>query len=181
MRVLVFEPGLELRELRPRKGAFEDCGMSSPLLTVTFETGSKLRCIETLAFSHCSSLTSICLPASVEEIEGGAFSSSDIREITIEKGNRNFVVVDHFLMEFEKISVIQYFGRESCPKVPSGVEILRASSFFNVGCIRSVDFSLCEKISSIEAHAFCDCGSLLMIHIPSSVSFIGENCFNRCH
>jgi hypothetical protein len=202
VKAVVFEAGLELREIPPyffgpfgsvesicipasveviRKKAFHHHKWNEPCLkTLTFEAGSKLQRIETLAFFGCSSLKSICLPASVTEIGGGAFCKSGIREISLEAGNRNFVVVDGFLMDFERICVIQYFGCESDLMIPSSVEILRTFSFLCFGCLRTVKFSPGTKIRSIESWAFAFCTSLSSICIPASVDFIGTKCFASC-
>jgi hypothetical protein len=114
IKALVFEAGVELREIPSyffdgfnslqsicipasveviQRDAFVDAFEDfSCVQTLTFEAGSKLQRIEKLAFSGCASLKSICLPASVTEIGGGAFCDSGIREISIEDGNRHFVV-----------------------------------------------------------------------------------------
>jgi hypothetical protein len=203
IKALVFEAGLELREIPShffgrffslqsicipasveviRKYAFAACCLSPPpVLTLTFEAGSKLQRIETGAFSECSSLKSICLPASVTEIGGGAFCDSGIREISIKDGNRNFVDFDDFLMDFDQICVIHYFGCESDLMIPSSVEILRTESFADIESLRTVKFSPGSKIRVIEEDAFAGCYSLPSICIPASVHFIGSNCFSYCH
>jgi hypothetical protein len=145
IEALVFEAGLDFSEIPPNlfgqftslqsicipasvqfimKEAFipeqrlADRSCNETLQTVTFEAGSKLQRIETLAFLGCYSLTSICLPASVTEIGGGAFCNTAICDIVIESGNRNFVVCDHLVMDFERTCIIQYFGRDSDLMIP---------------------------------------------------------------
>jgi hypothetical protein len=114
------------------------------------------------------------------EIVGGTFSRSGIREIVIEPGNRHFVVFDHFLMDFARICVIQYFGRESDLIIPSEIEILRTNSFAFVDPLEIVKFTPGSKIRSIETEAFFGCDSLSSICIPASVDFMGNNCFGGC-
>ena len=67
----------------------------SSLTTVTFEKGSQLKTIGGGssyyygAFSYCSSLTSIEIPASVETIEAAAFKGcSSLATVTFEKGSQ---------------------------------------------------------------------------------------------
>jgi hypothetical protein len=201
IKALVFEAGLELREIPShffgrfrslksicipasveviRKEVFlpgPSWILGTSLQTLTFEAGSKLQRIETRAVSECSLLKSICLPASVTEIGGGAFSKSGICEISLEADNRHFVVFDDFLMDFERICVIQYFGRESDLIIPSNVEILRTYSFAFVRSLRTVKFSPGSKLRSIEASAFENCVSLRSLSIPASVTMIGRRCF----
>jgi hypothetical protein len=56
-------------------------GKYSPLESVTFEPGSKLRELEDCAFSDCPSLRSICIPKSVQKMDGSCFSDCGIRHI----------------------------------------------------------------------------------------------------
>ena len=69
------------------------CGCSS-LATVTFENGSQLKTIGGGssyygAFSDCTALTSIEIPASVETIEAAAFKGcSSLATVTFEKGSQ---------------------------------------------------------------------------------------------
>ena len=69
------------------------CGCSS-LATVTFENGSQLKTIgggsySSGAFSDCTALTSIEIPASVETIEAAAFKGcSSLATVTFEKGSQ---------------------------------------------------------------------------------------------
>ena len=71
--------------------AFKGC---SSLATVTFENGSQLKTIgggsySSGAFSDCTALTSIEIPASVETIEAAAFKGcSSLATVTFEKGSQ---------------------------------------------------------------------------------------------
>jgi hypothetical protein len=203
VKALVFEAGLELREIPAHFfGGFESLrsvcipayvefirthafvsefwSWFRAFQTLTFEAGSKLQCIETLAFSGCFSLKSICLPASIKEIGGGAFSESGICEISIEAGNPHFVVSGHFLMDFEQTRVIQYFGCESGLTIPSEIEIFCTHSFSTLTSIATIKFCPGSKNRSIEAMAFGRCGSLRSLCIPASVECIGRECFTLC-
>ena len=73
------------------EAAFKGC---SSLATVTFEKGSQLKTIggdsySSGAFSDCTALTSIEIPASVETIEAAAFKGcSSLATVTFEKGSQ---------------------------------------------------------------------------------------------
>jgi hypothetical protein len=45
-----------------------------------------------MALSYCSSLKSICFPASLQAIDASAFEQAGISTITIAEGNRHFSV-----------------------------------------------------------------------------------------
>ena len=74
-----------------KASAFKGC---SSLATVTFENGSQLKTIgggsySSGAFSDCTALTSIEIPASVETIEAAAFKGcSSLATVTFEKGSQ---------------------------------------------------------------------------------------------
>jgi hypothetical protein len=54
---------------------------------VTFESGSRLIRIDESAFSDCESLTSICIPASVEILYRSCFSGcTSISQLRFESG-----------------------------------------------------------------------------------------------
>jgi hypothetical protein len=56
---------------------------------VTFETGSKLSRIDLYAFLHCSSLSSICIPSSVEMLgESCFFGCEGLSNVTFEPGSQ---------------------------------------------------------------------------------------------
>jgi hypothetical protein len=58
------------------------------------------------AFEDCVSLFTICLPASVENLDGSAFTDSGVSEITIDPGNPYFKAVDTFILDMEGTSII---------------------------------------------------------------------------
>jgi hypothetical protein len=121
---------------------------SSPVETVEFERGSKLREISRLAFLGCDSLKSICLPASVEKISGASFASCGLTKIEIESGNKSYRVVGSFVMDLNASRVIRYFGSYSEVEVPDTVEILDDRSFSQCDSIRQVWFGAESKLDS---------------------------------
>ena len=141
--------------------AFKNC---SSLATVTFEKESQLKTIGGGysgsssyyygAFSGCSSLTSIEIPASVETIEAAAFKGcSSLTTVTFEQGSQLKTIGGDYYKQF-------YYGAFSdCPittiEIPASVETIGSS-------------------------AFSGCTSLTAIEIPASVTTIGTAAFKGC-
>jgi hypothetical protein len=60
-----------------------------------------------------------------------------------------------FLVDFEGLSLVQYFGRSATVTIPDGIRVLLPSCF-----------SMCPLLSSLR--------------IPSSVDVLCSNCFDSC-
>ena len=141
--------------------AFKNC---SSLATVTFEKESQLKTIGGGysgsssyyygAFSGCSSLTSIEIPASVTTIEATAFKGCyKLATVTFEQGSQLKTIGGDYYKQF-------YYGAFSdCPittiEIPASVETIGSS-------------------------AFSGCTSLTAIEIPASVTTIGTAAFKGC-
>jgi hypothetical protein len=199
---IAFEPGSQLRELwmcsfspcvalnsiyipasieiisswRPEK---EDSDFSVPAEHVIFEAGSKLREIGAHSFHGYYSLKSICLPASVESIEGNSFLESGLEEISFESGNRFFRLIGPFLQDFEGVRIIRCFGSEKEIRIGKEIETVGAYSFFrhSVSIIR---FESMSQLSLIEKLGFGWCSNLQSISIPPLVKILGDYCFQCC-
>lgn len=122
-----------------------------------------------------SGITSVHIPASIENIEPAAFRSCTLlKSITIDKGNKYY----------------ETGGTNSVIDKENGKLILACSnSTFSskVSSIGSYSFAntpdlliLPSGIKSIEGYAFADCHALCQIFVPQSVTFIGEHIFAGC-
>jgi hypothetical protein len=147
---------------------------------LTFEPGSKLRRIASLAFVGCHSLKFLCLPASIEDIEGGAFSESGLRDLQIEDGNSDFLIRDFFLMDTDEVCLLYYFGSASHVIIPDYIEIIAERCFCRCEQVSDVTFGSESKINVIESGGFEDCVSLRSFRVPASVISIGSECFTFC-
>jgi hypothetical protein len=150
------------------------------LQSITFEPHSTLREIKWMAFSGCPSLESICLPASVAVLDGGAFAWSALRRIEIEAGNPHFRVRGDYLMDAHEKSVIRYFGRDVDLAIPGDVETLGQSSFHGCDWIRSIGTVLPSRLRVIGKDAFEECRLLESVHLPSSLEHLEQGCFSAC-
>jgi hypothetical protein len=129
---------------------------------VEFESDSHLRRIEAGAFSNCSSLQSITIPASVELLCEFCFSGCTSLSI----------------VSFESKSQLTRIGRSAfsdCRSlrsicIPRCVEYLGCQSFAGCRRLGDVTFELGSKLTCIDDDAFSGCKNLKLIKIQSSVT-----------
>jgi hypothetical protein len=150
------------------------------LSSLTFASGSLLKLIEGLAFSHCPALKSICLPALLFSLSGYAFVGSSIEHIFVDAASPYFFASGPFLLDFKRITVIRYFGRAENLTVPRAIEVLGSSAFTDIMGLLTVDFEEGSRLTRIEHGAFSDCSGLKSIWIPASVEILVDHCFGNC-
>ena len=150
--------------------AFKGC---SQLASVTFEKGSKLKTIGGMnlifpvsfdssgaqahlgAFSDCTALTSIEIPASVESIEECAFQGcSQLASVTFEKGSMLKTIGGRVYAYNKDNCRYGAFGAfTGCPitsiEIPASVETIEVAAFQDCSQLASVTFEKGSKLKTI--------------------------------
>ena len=171
------------------KKAFMHC---SSLATVTFEKGSQLKTIAgdsyDGAFSDCTALTSIEIPASVETIEATAFKRcSQLATVTFEKGSQLKTIGGGYYSSYYHGAFSDCSSLTSI-EIPASVETIEATAFKRCSQLATVTFEKGSQLKTIGGGyyssyyhgAFSDCSSLTSIEIPASVETIEATAFKRC-
>ena len=153
--------------------AFRNC---SSLATVTFEKGSQLKTIAgdsyDGAFSDCTALTSIEIPASVETIEATAFRNcSKLTTVTFEKGSQLKIIGGGFDTNvgyryiygaFSELKNLMTVDMSACTQV----EIIEECAFYNDPELRLFKVST-ETPPTCENNAFVGINPYSVLKVPS--------------
>ena len=134
--------------------------------------------IGSMAFSYCSSLTSITIPTSVTSIGDFAFLSCDsLTSIIVQEGNPKYHSVGNCLIETKTKTLIAGCQSSVIPDDGS-VTSIGVEAFYE--CWNLTSITIPGSVKSIGYRAFAYCGSLTSIAIPDSVTSIGEDAFAWC-
>ena len=128
------------------------------------------------AFRSCPKLSSITIPASVENI-GSYFIvfCPSMTSIVVDENNKVYSSVDGVLFNREKTTIV-YFpeGRQGDYIIPASVETIGEWAFY---CSNLNSVTLSDNTKTINNWAIAYCQNLKNITIPASVEIIGENVF----
>ena len=184
--------------------AFKKC---SSLANITFEKGSILKDIKGGskmasdymsidyygAFSDCSALTAIEIPASVESIGVAAFSDcKKLASVTFEHSSKLKSIGGGWSSPYGGFSygAFLYCSSLTSIKIPASVETIGASAF--KGCIKltTVTFEKESRLTTIEGYydygykaahgTFTNCFALTTIELPASIKTIETYSFSGC-
>lgn len=148
-----------------------------------YEIPSTVTTIVSWAFFNNMYLVHLTIPASVRVIEKNAFPYCyAIEDFDIDKANQHFTYNNNTLFSYDKTRLLLYPSKSSNKKVnyvmPNSVKTIDDYAFSSV---KISSISLSENLDSIGDRAFMDSGAedWNAIKLPSSLAYIGYNCFNN--
>lgn len=148
------------------------------LSSIKFAENCKITDIAANSFKSCI-ITTFHVPRYLERITGSAFNGvTTIQELTIDKNNLNFVLVENFILyDFSKTNIV-YFASAKTEEytIPSGTKSLGTGSFYSSQLSTLI---LPDSLTSIEDYCFSK-STISSFTIPDSVTKIGSNAFNSC-
>ncbi len=134
----------------------------------------KLVEIADMAFSGCTTLTSITIPDSVTSIEEGVFYgctslTSFSGRYASEDGR--CLIIDGVLNSVAQAGLTEY-------TIPDGVTSIGVYAFYGCTSLKSV--TIPDSVTTIGDSAFENCTSLTSVTIPDRVTTISDLAFYRC-
>lgn len=150
--------------------AFISCrGLSE----VTFDPACRLTELGNAAFYQCAALTSIEIPAGVEEIPDATSEYNlfgrclSLTSVTFAAGSR-LKQIGSYAFAGSSITAID---------LPASVTTVGAHAFDGAAGLQTVTFAADSKCEIIGAYAFAKCGALTEIALPASVKYLSEGAF----
>lgn len=124
------------------------------------------------AFSGCSNLTSVTIPASVTSISDTAFQNCFLTSITVDSSNSVYSSLSGVLFNKEQTILLQYPLKkaDSSYTIPSTVINIASYAFYN--SLNLTNITIPNSVTSIGFATFYGCECLTSLTIPSSVSSI---------
>ena len=126
------------------------------------------------AFSGCSELASVTIPASVKNIGTMAFPDC---KIIVDKNNPKYDSRDNCNGIIETASNTLIVGNSNTI-IPNSVTSIGDGAFR--GCTGLTSVTIPNSVTSIGGSAFYGCSGLTSVTIPNSVTSIGDHAFEYC-
>ena len=181
LATVTFENGSQLKTIGGgsySSGAFSDC-----TALTSIEIPASVETIEAAAFKDCSSLTSIEIPASVETIKASAFKGcSSLATVTFENGSQLKTIEGGYPSSGTFADCTALTSIE----IPASVETIEAAAFKGCSSLATVTFEKGSQLKTIGGGgssyygAFGQLKNLMTVDMSActQVKTIGESAFD---
>ena len=130
--------------------------------------------IEDYAFSDCTMLEKVYIPASVAEIKEGIFNGCEKVVIYGSSGSCAETYANQNNIPFVKETSNSPYENPDFT-LPSGMRVIEEEAFFGIGAER---VKLAEGVTKIGSKAFGGCPNLKSIYIPQGCTNIAFDAFS---
>ncbi len=138
------------------------------ITSITFSNSSSSLSLTTGAFSGCTGLLTLELPATLRTIGASVFKGcTGLNSVIMNNGPAY-------------VGVSMFSGCNSLTQITLPVSVLKIDDSAFFGCSSLVDIKLPELLQDIRKSAFEDCSNLKDVRIPSSVRWIWSEAFRDC-
>ena len=143
------------------------------LVTVNFQTPSKVKELKADVFRACDKLKEVVLPASITEIAAAFYECGELEKITIPEGSKLKTIKASAFATNKKLKNFNIEG--SCD-----LEIIESNAFANAEKLESFNFP--KSVKNIELNAFSGCKNMTSVkfHEDADIEKIGEGAFADC-
>ena len=131
------------------------------------------------AFSNCTGLTGITIPASVTTISYYAFAGcTGLTSISVDANNPNYAAEGGILYNNTKTMIIAIPSARGSVTIPASVTSIGNQAFY--GCTGLTGITIPNSVTYIGYGTFSGCTGLTSVTIPNSVTYIGYGTFSGC-
>ena len=143
------------------------------LVTVNFQTPSKIKELKADVFRACDKLKEVVLPASITEIAAAFYECGELEKITIPEGSKLKTIKASAFATNKKLKNFNIEG--SCD-----LETIESNAFANAEKLESFNFP--KSVKNIELNAFSGCKNMTTVkfHDDADIEIIGAGAFADC-
>ena len=131
------------------------------------------------AFSGCTKLTAVAIPATVEGIGAQAFDNTpSLTSITVAAGNTRYSAADGVLFDGSVLVKYPSARPDAAYAVPGGTTVIAGYAFWGAAELTEVAFP--DTLAEIQSMAFTKCTGIRALTLPEGVKTVGSFAFQNC-
>ncbi|MGI5091604.1 leucine-rich repeat domain-containing protein [Treponema socranskii] len=156
--------------------AFSDCNKVDAF---DFTQCTQLTFIDSSAFSRCTKITAVNLPASLETIAGNAFSGcTALATLTVDAASTHLSSQDNIVYDSGKTKLLCRAPNVTQVTFPVTLTEIAGSAFSGCTSLTQVNFP--ASLTKIGSYAFSGCTGLTSLSLPASLETLNDYAFYGC-